>query len=105
MVMQARGGTALTRIGHNSRSMRPPVTYAITCDLDTQILEELYPSEAWEDAYSDIRGFLDAKGFDHVQGSVYFGRQEVDVVTCVIAAQALAANSTGSSPRSETFAC
>ena len=90
MVMQARPRTSPTRIGHNSRPMRPPVTYAITFDLDTQILEELYPSEIWKNAYSDIRGFLDAKGFDHVQGSVYFGRQEVDVVACMIAAQELA---------------
>lgn len=70
--------------------MRPPVTYAITFDLDTQILEELYPTASWKNAYSDIRGFLDARGFDHVQGSVYFGRQEIDVVSCVIAAQELA---------------
>ena len=90
MAVLARNRPTPPRIGDNSRTMRPPVTYAITFDLDTQILEDLHPNASWKNAYSDIRGFLDTKGFDHVQGSVYFGRQEIDVVTCIVAAQELA---------------
>lgn len=81
---------APAQVGHNSRPTRPPVTYAITFDLDTQILQEVYPSTSWNNAYSDIRNFLEAKGFDHMQGSVYFGRPEIDVVSCIVAAQELA---------------
>ncbi len=77
--------------GHNVRRGRPPVTYAISFDLDTQILQEIYPSASWNNADADIRNFLEANGFIHQQGSVYFGSEAIDVVTCVMAAQNLAA--------------
>jgi virulence-associated protein VapD len=66
------------------------VTFAIAFDLDTQILQELYPSASWNNAYSDIRSFLEANGFEHKQGSVYFGRDTIDVVSCVLVAQKIA---------------
>lgn len=86
-------------IGHNSRMpvakpMRPPVTYAIAFDLDTQILQEVYPNASWNNAYYDIRSFMEANGFIHQQGSVYFGDSTIDPVTCVLVAQKM----------SETFA-
>ena len=77
-------------VGHNVRAGRPPVTYAIAFDLDTETLQELYPSSSWNNAYADIRRFLEANGFDHKQGSVYFGDDTIYAVTCVIVAQKLA---------------
>lgn len=81
---------ARPRIGHNSRPSRPPVTYAIAFDLDTSMLEELYPGDSWNNAYADIRRFLEANGFEHKQGSVYFGTDVIDAVSCVVVAQQLA---------------
>ena len=74
--------------GHN-RPRRETV-YAITFDLDTAQLEKLYPNDSWRNAYTDVRRELEARGFDHQQGSVYFGNSTVDAVTCVLAVQALA---------------
>ena len=84
-------GTSLrpSSIGHNSRRGRPPVTYAIAFDLDTDTLKDLYPSSAWNNAYADIRRFLEDNGFDHKQGSVYFGNDTIDAVSCVLVAQQL----------------
>jgi virulence-associated protein VapD len=75
--------------GDNSRRRRPPVTYAITFDLDTKIMEEGYPSTSWQNAYKDIERFLRELGFDRQQGGVYFGNDDVDVVQCQMAVQKL----------------
>ncbi|MGQ0673528.1 MAG: virulence factor [Hyphomicrobium sp.] len=64
--------------------------YAITFDLDTQMLEESYGNSSCRNAYTDIRKALDDYGFDWQQGSVYFGGEKVDAVTCVLAVQDLA---------------
>jgi virulence-associated protein VapD len=65
--------------------------YAITFDLDTDMLQQLYPGDSWRNAYTDIRRILIEDGFDWQQGSVYFGNPErIDPVTCVVAAQRLA---------------
>ncbi len=58
------------------------MTYAITFDLNTKVLEETYPSPLWQNAYSDIARFLRQQGFERQQGSVYFGNDDVDVVRC-----------------------
>ena len=63
--------------------------YAITFDLDTQTLEQAYGNPSRRNAYSDIRATLAGHGFDWQQGSVYFGRDTVDAVTCVLAVQDL----------------
>jgi virulence-associated protein VapD len=73
----------------------PPVNrqrmYAITFDLDTDMLQQVYPGDSWRNAYTEIRRILIEDGFDWQQGSVYFGSPErIDAVTCVIAAQRLA---------------
>ena len=60
-------GTPMTitlGVGHNRPRRRSPV-YAITFDLDTETLEELYPTDSWRNAYSDIRKFLEDDGFEH----------------------------------------
>ena len=63
--------------------------YAITFDLDTKELEARYPAANWRKAYDDISVFLNEYGFERQQGSVYFGDDEVDAVTCVTAVQDL----------------
>jgi len=65
------------------------MTYAIAFDLDTETLKQVYPSESWNNAYSDIRKVLELMGFAWQQGSVYFGGDTVTAVTCVLAAQQL----------------
>lgn len=63
--------------------------YAITFDLDTKTLEQSYGGASWNNAYADIRNRLLSHGFDWQQGSVYFGGEAVDAVTCVLAIQDL----------------
>ena len=64
--------------------------YAITFDLDTAILKDLYPSPSFNNAYTDIRTVLVEFGFAWQQDSVYFGSKGVDAVSCVLAVQELA---------------
>jgi virulence-associated protein VapD len=82
-------GPRAAGIGHNRRVGRTPVTFAITFDLDTKILQEIYPQPTWQNAYKDVGRFLREAGFDRQQGSVYLGSEEVDVVRCQIAVQRL----------------
>lgn len=63
--------------------------YAIAFDLDTDTLKKSYHNESWQNAYSDIGRFLRSHGFDRQQGSVYFGDDGVDMVTCQTAVQRL----------------
>ena len=56
--------------------------YAISFDLDTKVLEASYATQPWQNAYADIGRFLRERGFDHQQGSVYFGDDSIDVVRC-----------------------
>jgi virulence-associated protein VapD len=65
--------------------------YAITFDLDTDTLQQVYPGDSWRNAYTEIRRILIDGGFAWQQGSVYFGDPErIDAVTCVVTAQRLA---------------
>ncbi|MFK3906673.1 hypothetical protein ACI2KD_01225 [Pseudomonas monteilii] len=64
--------------------------YAIAFDLDQATLRDTYRNESYNNAYADIRKFLEAKGFTRQQGSVYFGGADMTAVKCVLAAQALA---------------
>jgi len=63
--------------------------YAISFDLDTITLEQSYGGTSWRNAYAEIRSALADHGFDWQQGSVYFGGDTVDAVTCVLAVQDL----------------
>lgn len=65
--------------------------YAIVFDLDTQMLQQLYPNESWRNGYTDIRNYLTERGFEWMQGSTYFGDETVDAVKCVRIVQKLAA--------------
>lgn len=53
-------------------------------------MEELYPGQSWRNGYNEIGRILQDHGFDWQQGSVYFGGDEVNAVTCVLAVQDLA---------------
>ena len=61
--------------------------YAIVFDLDTQTLEATYGGPSWRNAYADVRKALGDFGFDWQQGSTYFGGDQVDAITCVLAVQ------------------
>ena len=74
-------------IGHNLGLNKR--MYAITFDLDTQTLEQSYGGSSWRNAYADIRSALRAHGFNWQQGSVYFGDETVNAVSCVLATQDL----------------
>ena len=65
--------------------------YAITFDLDTDILQKTYRNPSYNNAYMDVRRVLvDDWGFEWQQGSVYFSKEEIDPVECVLAVQDLA---------------
>ena len=65
--------------------------YAIAFDLDTSKLQDLYGSSSWQNAYKDIGNFLRQEGFEHQQGSVYFGdMNRVNAVTCIVSTQKMA---------------
>lgn len=64
--------------------------YAISFDLDTKTLQEVYGSQSWNNAYMDIRSVLKKEGFTWQQGSVYFGDEDVTAVRCVLIVQRLA---------------
>ena len=77
-------------LGHNSGQMGR--MYAIVFDFDTAMLEKLYPNQHWRNAYTDVRTYLTARGFEWKQGSTYFGDPAtVDAVRCVTVVQKLAA--------------
>lgn len=73
--------------GHNNGTRQ--TMYAIAFDLDTATLKASYHNESWQNAYNDISKALRGHGFDQTQGSVYFGSDSVDAVTCVLAVQQL----------------
>ena len=58
--------------------------YAVAFDLDTEILKQTY-GDPPNNAYGEIKRFLVDKGFDWQQGSVYFGTDKINAVTCVLA--------------------
>ena len=64
--------------------------FAVVFDLDTSILEKLYHSDSWRNAYQDIRKYLEARGFEHMQGTTYFGNETIDNVSCVTTVQSMA---------------
>ncbi|CAK0740872.1 hypothetical protein CCP2SC5_100016 [Azospirillaceae bacterium] len=76
--------------GHNSNALKSAAMYAVTFDLDASILKELYPSQSWNDAYTDVQKALEPFGFSRQQGSVYFGDDSVDAVKCVLAVMDIA---------------
>ncbi len=66
--------------------------YAIAFDLVVEQLRTHFSATSPNNAYAEVRAILEAEGFAWRQGSVYFGDPaRVNAVTCVLAAQRLAA--------------
>lgn len=64
--------------------------YSIAFDMDIESLRAHY-GDPYNNAYLvEIRRVLERHGFRWQQGSVYFGGEDVNAVTCVLAAQDLA---------------
>jgi virulence-associated protein VapD len=64
--------------------------YAVVFDLDTNCLSNEYHAPSANNAYADIRKFMESHGFKWQQGSVYFGDESIDAVKCVLVVQKLA---------------
>ena len=63
--------------------------YAIAFDMDIESLRRAC-GDPYNNAYVEIRRVLDRHGFTWQQGSVYFGGERINAVTCVLAAIDLA---------------
>ena len=59
--------------------------YAIAFDMDIEALRTNY-GDPYNNAYLEIRKVLLKHGFTWQQGSVYFGGDRINAVTCVLAA-------------------
>lgn len=59
--------------------------YAISFDMDIESLRLNY-GDPYNGAYAEIRRVLQRHGFNGQQGSVYFGGEGINAVTCVLAA-------------------
>jgi virulence-associated protein VapD len=59
--------------------------YAIAFDMDIDSLRTNY-GDPYNNAYLEIRKVLQRHGFNWQQGSVYFGDESINAVTCVLAA-------------------
>jgi virulence-associated protein VapD len=59
--------------------------YAIAFDMDIESLRNTY-GDPYNNAYVEIRRVLERHGFTWQQGSVYFGGEAINAVTCVLAA-------------------
>lgn len=63
--------------------------YAIAFDMDIESLRSAY-GDPYNNAYAEIKKVLQGHGFLWQQGSVYFGGDKINAVTCVLAAIDLA---------------
>jgi virulence-associated protein VapD len=63
--------------------------YAIAFDMDIESLKNNY-GVPYNNAYCEIRRILKKHGFTWQQGGVYFGGEQINAVTCVLAAMDLA---------------
>ncbi len=59
--------------------------YAIAFDMDIEALRQNF-GDPYNGAYLEIRKVLVRHGFTRQQGSVYFGDERINAVTCVLAA-------------------
>jgi len=62
--------------------------YAISFDMDIESLR-LHYGDPYNNAYGEIRKVLQTHGFAWQEGSVYFGGESINAVTCVLAAMDL----------------
>ena len=63
--------------------------YAVSIELNHDILIKTYQSEIYINAYNDIKKILNSYKFIDNKGSIYFGDKNVNAVDCVMAIQEL----------------
>ncbi len=64
--------------------------YAVLFDLDTNCLTENCEGDTYHNSYKLVIDFMIENGFLWKQGSVYFGTDKIDAVSCVLTIQRLA---------------
>ncbi len=87
-LLRKPGGLPST-VEFNAISNKEARMYAIAFDMDIESLKNNY-GDPYNNAYSEIRKVLQRHGFTWQQGSVYFGNEQINAVTCVLAAIDLA---------------
>jgi virulence-associated protein VapD len=76
-------------VGFIARNKETARVYAIAFDMDIESLRQNY-GDPYNNAYTEIKKVLQSHGFSPQQGSVYFGNETINAVSCVLAAQDLA---------------
>jgi virulence-associated protein VapD len=76
-------------VGFIAKNQETTRVYAIAFDMDIESLLQNY-GDPYNNAYTEIKKVLQAHGFSPQQGSVYFGNETINAVSCVLAAQDLA---------------
>jgi virulence-associated protein VapD len=71
------------------QARREDRVYAIAFDMDIESLKN-HCGDPYNKAYAEIRKVLQQHGFVWQQGSAYFGGEQINAVTCVLAAIDLA---------------
>jgi virulence-associated protein VapD len=75
----------LTQSTQSQSAAKGVRVYAISFDMDIESLRNSY-DDPYNNAYIEIRKVLQKHGFTWQQGSVYFGNENINAVTCVLAA-------------------
>lgn len=75
--------TAVSNVSQQ-KEKRAERMYAIAFDIDIESLKLNY-GDPYSNAYSEIGKVLRRNGFTCQQGSVYFGNENINAVTCVLA--------------------
>ncbi len=79
-----RSGKVIEKTRHDEFALREGRMYAIAFDMDIDSLRKTY-GDPDNNAYIEIRKVLEKHGFNWQQGSVYFGGDRINAVTCVLA--------------------
>jgi virulence-associated protein VapD len=81
--------TSPSNVGFIATNKETTRVYAIAFDMDIESLRQNY-GDPYNNAYTEIKKVLQSHGFSPQQGSVYFGNETINAVSCVLAAQDLA---------------
>jgi len=71
-------GEALVAAGPNRM-------YGIVFELCSEALIQNYPNSSWNKAHGEIKQILEKYGLVWQQGNLYFGKPNVDGITCTLA--------------------
>jgi virulence-associated protein VapD len=85
-ILTERPAVAYPEIGRPPQELNERArVYAIAFDMDIDSLRSAY-GDPYNNAYAEIKKVLQKHGFVWQQGSVYFGGESINAVTCVLAA-------------------